>query len=613
MKKFLLIMVATFMMAAYSQARVITPKDGQVWWGYFNESDFETGDYTIGTGSAMTLMAGIYIPAKHAQLGRATIQGVRIYLPSNSSTVSTLSNLKIWISKELPNNASAADVVQTTMGTLTAGANDFSLRNPYEVNEEGFYIGYSVKSTTGYFIRCGGTDAPNAFWIGNPEAGMSWQDLNGQGLGKLTFQILVEGGNFPEDCVTVEDFGQSVALQGEDVSVPITISNMGSNTINTISYTISTEGVGTTEEKEISVGSLALNGIKTINVPFSSDEETRKYQKTFTVTQVDGKPNTASNASGTGFLITIKDKKPVTPVIEEFTGTWCGWCPRGIVGMEKVHEQYGDQVVQIAAHSGDIMEISAYSSIINKYCDGYPGSITDRQFDADPSFSGLQNALNKSFKRVAQGSIDLFAEWDNTAKTKVAFNTTTKFSYNDDNGQYGIAFVLVEDGLTGTGSNWTQANYYSGQGTGEMAWWGSKGSSVTGLEFNHVAVAGWSVQNGVTNSVAKEFTANTGLEYTYTGNISSNTLIQDKTKLTAVALLIDRTNGTIVNAARSAIADYGTGIGEVNGQSLMTDAPSAYDLSGRQIVNSKSSNGKLPKGINIIRMSDGTVKKVLVK
>ncbi|MBR6140737.1 MAG: leucine-rich repeat domain-containing protein [Bacteroidaceae bacterium] len=38
-----------------------------------------------------------------------------------------------------------------------------------------------------------------------------------------------------------------------------------------------------------------------------------------------------------------------------------------------------------------------------------------------------------------------------------------------------------------------------------------------------------------------------------------------------------------------------------------------YDLSGRKIVNGQSSNSKLPRGINIIRYSDGTTRKVLVK
>ena len=605
MKKFLLMMSAALMLAVCTQARVITPTEGQVWWGYFNESDFETADYTVGTGSAMTLMAGIYIPAKHAQLGRATVQAVRVYLPS--SAVSSLSNMKIWISKELPDSISKADVVQTTLGSLTSGANDFKLRTPYEINDGGFYIGYCVTSSTGYFIRCGGTDAPNAFWIGNPEAGMGWSDLNGNGLGKLAFQILVEGGNFPSDCVTAEDFGQNLVLQGQEASIPITITNMGENPIRTISYTISTEGGSTTEEKEVSLNSLPLNGSKTVNIPFASDAETRKYQKTFTITQVDGKPNTASNPSATGFLITLKENQPVTPVIEEFTGTWCGWCPRGTVGMEKVHEAYGDQVVQIAAHNGDPMAISAYNTVINKYVSGFPSSLTDRMYDEDPSFSGLTTALNKAFKRVAPASIALSAEWDSDAMTKVVFNTTTRFAYNDDNGQYGIAFVLVEDGLKGTGSNWAQTNYYSGQGTGDMSWWGKQGSSVTGLEYNHVAVAGWSLLNGVNGSVNSNIDANTEQKYTYTGNISSNSVIQDKTKLKAVAMLIDRTNGTIVNSAQATIVDYATGIksATLNEKEQMIN-DNLFDLSGRKLSN-------IQQGINIIRMNDGTVKKVLVK
>ena len=603
MKKFLLILAAAFMTVVCAQARIITPGENQVWWGYFNESDFNEADYTIGTGQAMTLMAAIYIPANHEQLGQSTIAGVRVYIAESAK--SSLSNLKIWASKTLPSKVSDADIVQTTMGTLNAGANDFKFRTPYEVNNEGFYVGYSVKSTTGYFIRCGGTDAANAFWIGNPEANMAWTDLNGQGLGKLAMQILVENGNFPSNCATAEDFGQNIVLQGEEASIPITITNMGADVIKNISYTITTEGGSTTDEKELSVGSLALNGSKIVNVPFSPDAEARKYQKTFTITQVNGNPNTASKNSATGFLITLKEKYSVTPVIEEFTGTWCQWCPRGTVGMEKVHETYGDQVVQIAVHSGDPMEISAYSSILNTFCDGYPGSVTDRIYLADPSFSSLKSVLATAFKRVAPASIALSAEWDSEAQKKVVFKTTTRFSYSDDNGQYGIAYVLVEDGLTGTGSNWAQKNAYSGNGTGDMAWWGKQGSSVSGIEYNHVAVAGWSVQKGVNNSVNPTITAGEDQEYTYTATLPTTSPIQDKTKLKAVVLLIDRTNGTIVNAAQSAIADFATGIQSVTVDNGLS-SDEWFDLSGRKLQTSQ-------KGINIIRMSDGTVKKVLVK
>ena len=38
-----------------------------------------------------------------------------------------------------------------------------------------------------------------------------------------------------------------------------------------------------------------------------------------------------------------------------------------------------------------------------------------------------------------------------------------------------------------------------------------------------------------------------------------------------------------------------------------------YNLAGQQIVNCKSSNSKLPKGIDIIRYSDGTTRKVMMR
>ena len=602
-RQLLIVLAALLMQAVCTQARIITPAENQVWWGYFNESDFDTADYTIGTGQAMTLMAAIYVPANHEQLGTSTIQAVRVYLAS--SAVSSLSGMRLWISKTLPAKISDADFTQTTLGSLVAGANDFKLRIPYEVNNEGFYIGYSVKSTTGYFIRCGGEDAPNSFFVGNPEEGMNWSNLNGQGLGKLAFQILVEGGNFPDNCVTADDFGQGIVLQGQEISLPVTITNNGKNTIETISYTVATDGGSVSEEKSLSVGSLALNGSKTVNIPFASDAEARKYRKTLTITQVDGTPNTAARNSAEGFVITLKEKPAVTPVIEEFTGTWCGWCPRGMVGMEKVHETFGDRVVQIAVHSGDVMAISAYNTVINTYADGYPTSVTDRLISADPSYSSLSNVLKTAFARLTQGSIGLEADWENDAKEKVVFKTTTKFAYDDDSSQYGIAFVLVEDGLTGTGSSWAQQNYYNGQsGDSSMKFWYTAGSSVSGLSFDHVAVAGWSVKDGVTGSVSSKFEANEELEYTFTGSISGNTLIQDKTKLKAIALLVDRTNGVVVNAAQSAIS-FPTAIDEVQGSA--SDARNeVFDLDGRRLSTAE-------RGVNLVRMSDGTVRKVLVK
>ena len=59
MKKHLLMMTAALLLAVSTQARIIKPVEGQVWWGYFNESDLEINEANIGTGKAMTLMAAI--------------------------------------------------------------------------------------------------------------------------------------------------------------------------------------------------------------------------------------------------------------------------------------------------------------------------------------------------------------------------------------------------------------------------------------------------------------------------------------------------------------------------------------------------------------------------
>ena len=602
MKKQLLIVAAALVLAVCAQARVITPSEGQIWWGYFSSDDVESIT-EVGTGSPMTLMAGIYIPANHPQIGQATVKAVRIYFRQN--LVSTLSNLKIWISKELPNKIDDADYKQNLLGTPSAGANDYNLRTPFEINNTGFYIGYCVTSTSGYSIGSGGSDAPNSFWIGNPTAGLGWTDLNGNGLGKLAFQILVEGGDFPTTSATVEDFGQNMTLQGEIASVPVTITNMGTSPINSITYTIATEGGNTTEPQELNINTLAFNSSTTLNIPFLPDAETRKYQKTLTVTHVNGTPNVTAGNSANGFLITLKEKQPVTPVIEEFTGTWCGWCPRGIVGMEKIHEAYGDQVVQIAVHDGDPMAISAYENFIYQNVGGFPSSFIDRQYDIDPSYSTLNYYLSFAFNRTAPAAIDLKAEWEDADQSSVIFNTTTRFSYNDENAQYAIAYVLVEDGLTGTGSNWAQANYYRNGGSGgEMDFWYKASSSVTGLEFNHVAVAGWGIDNGINGTVSSVLDVNTPQQYSKTYSISGNSLIQDKSKLTAVALLIDRLDGTIVNAAQSPIVEKGTAI---NAPEASTQVPEAhYTIDGRQLQHPS-------RGLNIIRMTDGTVKKVMVK
>ena len=606
-----LLLIFTLLVAISSKAE-ITPGENQMWWGYFNESDAANLPYSgyIGNNGSCTIDAAIRIPASEEIVSGSSIKAIRLWLGSDVSAIS--STLRVWISTSLPaQNTIRADYRKTIKkADIVGGLNEVELDSAFVVDHRDIYVGFTFNiNKKSYPVMAYGDDVPDGFYYRTYSGTnySSWSNLYGNEYGRLALQVLVEAKEFPTNCVSVSDFGETMILMGKSKSIPITITNKGMNAVKSIAYTITSEDGEINEEGKKSFTAISNNVSKTFNISFEAGKEPVKAQRTFTVTMVNDEPNTAFANSGTGFVITLKEEKQVKPVIEEFTGTWCGWCPRGIVGMDKVHEEYGDKVVQIAAHSGssDPMQISAYSSIINTYCDGYPGSITDRQFEADPSFSGLRSALSQAFNRVPPAAIELYAEWATEEQKAVVFNTTTSFAYSGYNNQYAIAFVLVEDGLKGTGSNWAQQNYYSDQtSSGDMEWWGKQGSPVTGIEFNHVAVAGWNVQNGIDNSVNPNFDPDTPQYFSYTGSISSNSLIQDKRKLKAIAILVDRSTGKVVNAAQSEIADFATAVNSVTSNSNIPE--DCYSLDGRKLPNSQ-------KGINIIRMTDGTIKKVLVK
>lgn len=604
-RKILLILSLFLAVTIYAD---ITPTENQIWWGYFNASDASKLPYSgnLGYSQSCTIDAAIRIPASEEIVSGSTIKAIRFWLGTDISAIS--SSVKVWISTKQPTGSiTQADYRQEiAKANVVAKLNEVELTTPFEVNNRDIYVGYTFTiNAKSYPVMSYGDDVPDGFYYRVNNG--AWNDFYGTGYGRLALQVLVEAESFPTNCVKVADFGQNMVLKERSVTIPITIMNKGVNVIKSIAYTVSTEGGETSAEttKNFGTSTMAVGSSKTFNISFHADEEARKYKKYFTVTKVNGEDNTASENSGTGFLITMANKQPVTPTIEEFTGTWCGWCPRGTVGMEKIHQYYGDKVVQIAAHSGDPMEISAYSAVINAYANGYPTSTLDRQKTVDPSYSELKAAVTTALKRVTPGLIGLSAMWDSDDKKAVIFNTKTQFSYSEEDCQFTIAYVLVEDGLTGTGSDWAQSNYYSGNGSGDMAWWGKQGSPVTGLEYNHVAVAAWEAKNGVKGSVNPIVEEGVDQEYSFTGDISKNNLIQDKSKLTAIALLIDPTTGNVLNAAKSAIADFATDIQPVTFDNALS-SDEWFDLSGRKLQTSQ-------KGINIIRMNDGTVKKVLFK
>ena len=389
-----------------------------------------------------------------------------------------------------------------------------------------------------------------------------------------------------KNSATPSNFGPVVATKGGTVRVPITITNTGSNVIKTVSYTITKDGEESAS-KTVSLNSLAVGASGQVNIAFQADAEPRKSTQTININKVNGVTNTSAQKSATGSIITLKEKPFVIPVVEEFTGTWCGWCPIGFDGMERAHETFGDKAALIAIHYGDPMETSDFSFVLQR-ADGFPSALLNRGASTIyPAASELKSKINSELQnQVSPASIEVYAEWTSNLKRVIRIDTKTTFVYSDDNADYGIAYALTEDGMSGTASGWTQNNNLSGDKdyASSIPYWYNAPQKATGVKFNHVGVAAWGIEKGIDGSINPVVQANEPQEYTYEAKIAGNSLIQNKANLKVIVMLIDRSTGAIVNAAQTTIANHdATGIiGESIARSEDESAP-WFTLNGTKL------------------------------
>ena len=269
--------------------------------------------------------------------------------------------------------------------------------------------------------------------------------------------------------------------------------------------------------------------------------------------------------SVTGYAMST-DATPVhRPLLEEYTGTWCGWCVRGLVGMELCSETFGDNFIGVAYHYGDAMQTinpNAYPNDVG----GFPTAFLERAYDIDPYYgfgstsAGILNDLSDCAAQAVTVDLAINAQWTSEAKTEISVEVSTYSTVSTTNGRYALEIMLVADDLYGSGSSWNQYNYYSGYtqvaNDPYLGPYVRKSSTLTGIHFNDVLLATSGVIEGSVprNIVAYE-------DYIYNYNITLSTLpvpslVQNKDNLRVVVIIVDVKNGKAVNANKGYISDY---------------------------------------------------------
>lgn len=548
-----------------------------------------------------------------------------------------VSDLKVWLSTNLriEDGKNAPNLVEVPVTAAESGFVTVELPTPYTVSEDGVYVGYSftvdeVDDYNAYPIAVIGQSSEGGLYLHTSKVYLKWMDMSEEIGASAYIAIEVSGTSVKNNAAAPLANATTYVKVGEPISVETTVVNHGAAGISSldVDYTLN----GKTLSKHIDLAEPVagtLNMRTNISSEIEALAERGNYDLAVKVVKVNGVDNEDAANESISPIVALNDVPKHRALLEEYTGTWCGWCVRGFAALEKLAELYPDEYVLVSYHNSDPMEIlisDSYSGIneFPSYVAGFPDAYVDRVIEVDPYYGydadyGIEpmtitRPLNDRCKVFGHANIELNAILSEDAST-VDVSTAVTFPYDATEANYGLEYVLVADGLTGEDSNWAQSNYYSGDAEAaedeNLAPFAAQGSYVAGLVFNDVAAqvsapGGVSIEGSIPATIVADQIINH--EYTFTladaVNTSGDPVIQDVNKLKVVAILVNNETGEVLNANKCNVT-LPTGIRSINEGSKSARAD-YYDISGRRSVAPQ-------RGVNIVRKNDGSVSKVMVK
>lgn len=585
--------------------------------GYFNTDDCDTYLGVTGiTGNnkvAMVLTADDLAP----YYGKK-IAGVRFNLGQGETANGVfVQNLKIADGQitEATSLVSSDESVTSAAGAKNTGEwHEVMFDQKVELNSsfEGLFVGYNYKQKSNNYPIGVSSKVEGPFYIyanipaskgGNGE---DWYQINSGGYG-LSIQLIVEG-DFAPNAVRPLDFGEFTVVKGKSKNVAVSLWNIGSK-LTSIDYTIALDGKAGAEQHLDFGKDFGLGGTHSVEIPFAAASELGASTVTLTITKVNGEENACVKNSATGTLYTVEREFVKRSVVEQFTGTGCGNCPSGHVAMHNMHNLYGDQFIGIALHQFNASD-PMYNASYDLGFTGAPQCMVNRSSGVLAPYEQMPEVLKASLDEIALTDVTVtgtFAEEDTKVNATASVESLVA-------GDYNIAFMLTADGLTGTTKSWKQSNYFC-KGGGR---YNSQASMPDDLKFlwdmgssyvetyNDVLIASSYVSSN-NKATLPTLVANGTVSSEYTMKMPTKVALKKALKLDqiyVVALLLDKKTGAIVNAGRARVTGS-TGIEDVTTGSEAT-VVARYNVNGVQIA-------APVKGINIVKMSDGTTRKVLVK
>ena len=288
--------------------------------------------------------------------------------------------------------------------------------------------------------------------------------------------------------------------------------------------------------------------------PFTATDSD-EHLMSFNIASVGGHPDELpGNNSLTAISAGVWAVVPRRVVGEEATGTWCGWCPRGAVFMEYMHENYPDVFIPIAVHNGPVNPMTnveyhhAFDTFFN-----YPPSPSvtlDRKTLVDPL--DLDSAVQVLRQVVAPIAVTVQTSLDSVTRSMHIEGQVTTYTHRT-NAKFNLVLVVVENDVRGTANGYRQTNYYSGGAEGVMGGYENLPNPVPASQMRYDFVARQLLYgfHGLAGVIPGTFHENDVYAFTAAYDIP---ITYDMDQLYVVAMVVDSASGVVLNAAKSETA-----------------------------------------------------------
>lgn len=287
--------------------------------------------------------------------------------------------------------------------------------------------------------------------------------------------------NLPLNTVSITSAASSClesTFVGNTVDGLINISNTGISPLTDLELAVSIDG----SSENITVSGLnvaPLVGTTRVDLEDIITTTAATSNVSVEIVSVNGGADNTSTQTSASFSITgyeLAENRGV--FVEEATGSWCTWCPRGGAYMDLLKDCFQQHFIGVAVHNNDPMADNEYDSGIGSLISGYPSAVFERDEIVDPAqliapvLARAQDAAPATLRAGATNNGGSFA-----LSVEVHANVAM-------DGSYRVLGVITEDGVTGTSSGYAQVNAYSGSGSAyPLDWYSNQPSPVPASEM----------------------------------------------------------------------------------------------------------------------------------